>query len=88
MFVIKGGCYRTIARGLRRRGWVAQNYKIATPTPDDGKQTRGRSQVKGSSDDESSGDDSDGDINGSESEEEYDEEDERQYRMLVRDFNF
>ena len=66
MFIIKGGAYRTIARGLRRRGWVAQNYKIATPTStvDDGKRTTrggGRSLVKGSSDDESSSDDSDGD---------------------------
>ena len=85
MFVVKGG-YKTISRGLRRRGWVQLNYKLpSTPAAnsDNARRTRSQSVGKGSGGDDSDSCDSDGDDSGGESEEEYDEEDEKQYRMLV-----
>lgn len=41
MFLILDGAYRTVRNGLRKRGWVEQDYGKATPTSGQRRQEMG-----------------------------------------------
>ena len=67
--------YRLVRQGLRRRGWVEQDYHKATPTSSP-KKTMAKSEEGVASDDSDCGDDL------CEDEEVY--SDEEEYGMMVR----